>query len=74
MERRMIRDYERLMKELLAGLDARNAPAAVELARLPLKVRGFGHVKRANAERAAAEREALLQRFRAGEAVPQAAE
>ncbi|HUF85867.1 MAG TPA: indolepyruvate ferredoxin oxidoreductase family protein [Thermohalobaculum sp.] len=74
MERRMIRDYQALIGELLGGLDPRNARLATELARLPLKVRGFGHVKRANAERAAAEREALLERFRAGETVPQAAE
>jgi len=75
MERQMIRDYEKLVGELLGKLDASNAPIAVELARLPLQVRGFGHVKLANAQRAAEERMVLLEQFRSGAApVPQAAE
>ncbi len=75
MERQMIRDYVKLMGELLGKLDAGNGPIAVELARLPLLVRGFGHVKLANAERAAEEQTVLLERFRSGApAVPQAAE
>jgi indolepyruvate ferredoxin oxidoreductase len=66
MERRMIRDYRKLVAELIRGLTPGTAPVAIELARLPLKVRGFGHVKAANAARVAEEREALLARFRAG--------
>jgi indolepyruvate ferredoxin oxidoreductase len=75
-ERRMIRDYERLMKEVLAGVTPETLETARELARLPLEIRGFGHVKAANAERAAEKREALLARFRADEPAPalQAAE
>ena len=75
MERGMIRDYEALMAELMGSLTEANLPIAVELARLPLQVRGFGHIKLANAERAAEERAVLLDRFRSGETpVPQAAE
>jgi indolepyruvate ferredoxin oxidoreductase len=75
MERQMIRDYEALIGELLGGLTPANTPIACELARLPLQVRGFGHVKLANAERAAEERQVLMERFRSGDAgVPQAAE
>ncbi len=75
MERRMIRDYEALIGEILGKLDAANAAAATELARLPLQVRGFGHVKLANAERVAEEREVLLGQFRSGGIpIPQAAE
>ncbi|MHA1568483.1 MAG: DUF6537 domain-containing protein, partial [Alphaproteobacteria bacterium] len=75
LERRMIRDYAALIGELLGTLDAANAGAATELARLPLQVRGFGHVKLANAERVAQERAALLEQFRSGKTpVPQAAE
>jgi indolepyruvate ferredoxin oxidoreductase len=75
IERRMIRDYEALLAGLLPALTPANAPIAVELARLPLQVRGFGHVKLANAERAAEERAVLLERFHGGgEPVPQAAE
>jgi indolepyruvate ferredoxin oxidoreductase len=66
MERQMIRDYEVLIGELLEKLDAGNAAAAVELARLPLQVRGFGYVKLANAENVAAQRDELLATFRAG--------
>ncbi len=74
-ERRMIKDFRAMVEELITGLTPQNAPIAVELARLPLKIRGFGHVKRANAESAAEERAVLLERFRSGEtSVPQAAE
>ncbi|HSF96559.1 MAG TPA: indolepyruvate ferredoxin oxidoreductase family protein [Thermohalobaculum sp.] len=66
MERRMIREYRGLMREILRDLDASNAAAAIQLARLPRKVRGFGHVKLANAARAAEERAVLIERFRSG--------
>jgi len=75
MERQMIRDYEALIGEILGQFTAANAPIACQLARLPLQVRGFGHVKLANAERAAEEQQVLLERFRSGDTpVPQAAE
>jgi indolepyruvate ferredoxin oxidoreductase len=75
LERQMVRGYEALIGEITGKLTAANAPIACELARLPLQVRGFGHVKLANAERAAEERQVLLQRFRSGDTpVPQAAE
>ena len=66
-ERRAIRDYERLMTEILRDLTPETVPVATELARLPAEIRGFGHVKAAAAERAAGKRAALLARFRAGE-------
>ena len=73
--RRRVGGYGALIGELLEKLTPANAGAATELARLPLQVRGFGHVKLANAERVAEEREVLLERFRSGKTpVPQAAE
>jgi indolepyruvate ferredoxin oxidoreductase len=72
MERRMIRDYEALIGEILGKLDAANAGVATELARLPLQVRGFGHVKLANAERVAALRDELLAAFRSSDSAPAA--
>lgn len=69
-ERRAIRDYERDMAEVLAGVTPERLDTAVALARLPLGIRGFGHVKAANAVRAAEERKALLDRFRAPEPAP----
>ncbi len=44
-ERRMIADYEAQISETLKALTATNLAVAVELAGLPDKVRGFGHVK-----------------------------
>jgi indolepyruvate ferredoxin oxidoreductase len=67
MERRLIREYERDMAEVLKD-PARNMEAAVALAELPLAIRGFGPVKEANAQKAASRREELLLAFRAGEA------
>ncbi len=67
MERRLIRQYEQDMAEVLKD-PARNIDAAVALAELPLSIRGFGPVKEANAQKAAARREEILLAFRAGEA------
>lgn len=50
--------------ELLAGLNDDNRASAVALAALPEKIRGYGHVRQANADTAAVERERLLQSFR----------
>ncbi len=66
-ERQAIRDYERLVDELIAGLTPEKVGLAAEIARLPLKVRGFGHVKRRNAEAMAQEEAALMARFRSSE-------
>jgi indolepyruvate ferredoxin oxidoreductase len=66
MERRLIAEYEADFDEMLAALSPATAEDATALARLPLSIRGFGHVKEANAREAAATREALLARLRAG--------
>ena len=68
MERAMIKEFQTMVAEVIPALTPENAPLAVELARLPLQVRGFGHVKQENAERVAEERAALLAQFRSGEA------
>ena len=73
MERRLIRQYEKDMVELLKAPD-RHAEAAKALAELPLQIKGFGPVKHANAEAAAKRREEILVALRAGEALPDAAE
>ncbi|HWD59554.1 MAG TPA: indolepyruvate ferredoxin oxidoreductase family protein, partial [Stellaceae bacterium] len=70
-ERRAIVEYEAELAEIVASLTADNHAVAVELAALPLEIRGFGHVKEANRQRAAAKGEALLARFR-GAPPPQA--
>ena len=58
-ERAAIPAYEAEVERLLAGLSADRLPLAIEIARLPLDVRGFGPVK-AEAEAKVAARRAEL--------------
>jgi indolepyruvate ferredoxin oxidoreductase len=64
-ERRLIREYEGLIEELIGALSADNYRIAVELANLPEYIRGFGHVKQRHIAEFAARRDALLIRLRA---------
>ncbi|MCH9053662.1 MAG: hypothetical protein IIA72_21830, partial [Proteobacteria bacterium] len=59
---------------LLATLGPENHLAAVEIARLPEKIRGFGHVKRKNADLAKVREAALMAAYRAGQPAAAAAE
>jgi indolepyruvate ferredoxin oxidoreductase len=63
-ERRLIGEYQALIDEILAHLSPANHAAAVELAALPLEIRGFGHVKEESLARVKAKEEVLLARFR----------
>ena len=54
MERRLIADYETILRELSTSLSPDNHALAVEIASLPAKMRGFGHVKARNVESAKA--------------------
>jgi len=74
VERRLAAEYKATVEELLSMLDANNRTLAVEIASLPDRMRGFGHVK-ANAIREAKAREAeLMTAFRANEPISSAAE
>ena len=64
MERRLIAEYEALLDEVVARVAPENHVIGVELAALPLEIRGFGHVKEANLKRAKAKEADLLARFR----------
>ncbi|WP_170368400.1 indolepyruvate ferredoxin oxidoreductase family protein [Ruegeria arenilitoris] len=66
MERALIRQYEKDMKEVLPKLDDNTRDAIVALARLPLDIRGFGPVLAANEAKAAKRREELLAVIRQG--------
>jgi indolepyruvate ferredoxin oxidoreductase len=59
LERALIADYEALVRELSATLSPDNHALAVEIASLPAQIRGFGHIKMRNIEKAKA-READL--------------
>jgi indolepyruvate ferredoxin oxidoreductase len=67
MERRLIAEYETLVAEILAKLAPSNHRTAVELASLPMEMRGFGHVKDANVKKVKAKEALLLARFRSPE-------
>jgi indolepyruvate ferredoxin oxidoreductase len=60
-ERRLLADYE----SMLDGLNEKHLPIAIELASLPEKIRGFGHVKLAAIEGATKQREALQEKLSA---------
>ncbi|MFN3960887.1 MAG: indolepyruvate ferredoxin oxidoreductase family protein [Parvularculaceae bacterium] len=63
LERRLIDDYARDIDAAAATLDASSLPVAIELARLPEEIRGFGPVKLASIEKAGARRADLLARL-----------
>jgi indolepyruvate ferredoxin oxidoreductase len=65
-ERALIRDYEVLLAEILAGLSYENYELAVALASLPERIRGYGHIKMQNLATAKAEEAQLLAQFRRG--------
>lgn len=67
-ERAMIRAYERDMTEIFAAVTDATMPVAVELAQLPMSVRGYGPVKDKAADLAAARRAELFRQFRDGHA------
>jgi len=65
-ERALIADYEAMLAEIFARLDAENHAVAVALASIPEKIRGFGQVKARHLAAAKAEEAALLERLRSG--------
>ncbi len=73
-ERALIATYEAAVEETLARLDHDNHGLAVEIARLPESIRGFGHVKDANRAAGLARLDELLTMLRAGPRETHAAE
>ena len=63
IERALITAYERDVDQLLDETRLDNLDTAIEIAGLPQKIRGFGHVKQASIEQAATRREQLFQKF-----------
>ena len=64
-ERGLIDRYERAVASLLDGLDHTNHALAVEIASLPERIRGFGHVKAKSIKEAERREAELLERFKA---------
>ncbi|MBB4843676.1 indolepyruvate ferredoxin oxidoreductase [Paucibacter oligotrophus] len=74
LDQQLLAQYEADIEALLPRLDATNRAMAVKLAALPESIRGYGHVKAAQAEAAATRRRALLsEQASAPAAVSQAA-
>jgi indolepyruvate ferredoxin oxidoreductase len=69
-ERQLVVDYEALLDELLARLCPANHELAVELARIPEHIRGYGPVKERHLHEARARWAELLERFRTEGAPP----
>ncbi|HEX2525722.1 MAG TPA: indolepyruvate ferredoxin oxidoreductase family protein [Geminicoccus sp.] len=65
MERQLIGEYEQLVDELLERLTPQNHALAVELADVPGKIRGYGHVKERHLAEAKKREAELLARYRA---------
>ncbi|WP_170791047.1 indolepyruvate ferredoxin oxidoreductase family protein [Ruegeria lacuscaerulensis] len=66
MERALIKQYERDLKEITPLINAQTRDAVIALARLPLDIRGFGPVLKESEAKAAKRREELLSVIRSG--------
>jgi indolepyruvate ferredoxin oxidoreductase len=64
-ERKLIVDYQALIRDLVGRLTLDNLPIAIKLAELPDEIRGFGHVKKANLAKVEAMKATLLQELAA---------
>jgi len=64
LERQLIADYEALVGELIGSLSADKLELALQLARLPERIRGYGHVKQANVAAVRRQWEEMLSRYR----------
>ncbi len=65
-ERALITEYRACIEELLQTLNADNRALAVEIARVPEDIRGYGHVKDRHLNAARPKWDTLMQRWRTG--------
>ena len=63
-ERALIEQYRASIEEVLASLSADNHATAVEIARIPEAIKGFGHVKERHLKAARARWDELLAQYR----------
>ncbi len=73
-ERRLIGDYESVVRWLLARLTAQNFSQAVEIANIPDDIRGYGYIKDENSKAAKIREARLLEAFGKPDATKLAAE
>ncbi|MBX3606084.1 MAG: indolepyruvate ferredoxin oxidoreductase family protein [Piscinibacter sp.] len=67
-ERALIGEYRASIEELLGALSAERLPLALEIARLPEEIRGYGHVKARHLAAVRGRWSELLARWRSGAA------
>jgi indolepyruvate ferredoxin oxidoreductase len=72
-ERALVGEYRETVEELLAGLQPGNHALAVQIAALPEKIRGYGHVKARNLAAVRPEWQRLLEQWRGQDAQRRAA-
>jgi indolepyruvate ferredoxin oxidoreductase len=72
-ERETLTLYSNLFVEIAAELTADNYQTAIELAELPMQIRGYGHVKSENLARVNVRKDLLMRQMR-GELIPLATE
>ncbi|MFC7515615.1 indolepyruvate ferredoxin oxidoreductase family protein [Herbaspirillum sp. GCM10030257] len=65
MERQLIVEYRDMILSLLDTLSADQLPLAIEIAGLPEKIRGFGHVKESAVQQYQTQRKALMENYAA---------
>jgi len=63
MERRLITDYESLIRTIVAGVTPENHALAIELAGAAERIRGYGHIKQQSVAQVKATEARLLARF-----------
>jgi indolepyruvate ferredoxin oxidoreductase len=63
-ERALIGEYRRTVEELLAKLSPERLPLALEIARLPEEIRGYGHVKERHLKAVRPKWDSLMARWR----------
>ena len=66
-ERQWVSDYLTMLDDFRHTLDASRLSVAIELARLPETIRGYGHIKEASMDAAEQRRANLLERYRQGD-------
>ena len=72
-ERALIGQYRASVEEVLTSLTAANHATAVEIARIPEQIKGYGHVKERHLVAARKQWDALMSQWRDPQAVKQAA-
>ena len=63
-ERALIQQYRASIEEVLRSLNADNHATAVEIARIPEQIKGYGHVKERNLKPARERWNALMAQYR----------